>query len=148
MTAEQFIEFGTHPGTIVRVSDIVSIEKLAVAVSGKKRKRYVATGAVVIHTLSIFLTGRGSIELVFDSEALCTATLKMLKMALTPLTIRQPVLPLRPLNPVERMVPRPLQPGGPAKPAPPEAPAAAKPQQLRRLFRGLSWPVLALCAST
>ncbi len=95
MATWQFIELATHPDTIINVSQIVSIEQMETMLSEHKRKAYEVAGspAAVIHALNVSLVGGKSIELVFDSEERCTATLKMVKMALKPLLVKKPTLP-------------------------------------------------------
>jgi len=95
MATWQFIELATHPDTIINVSQIVSIEKVEVVVSDQKRKAYEVAGspAAITHTLSVYLVGGKNIELAFDSEARCIATLKMMRMALKPLLVKKPSLP-------------------------------------------------------
>lgn len=95
MATWQFIELATHPDTIINVSQIVSIEKVETVLSEKKQKAYAVSGSpvVIIHALHISLVGGKNIELAFDSEARCVATLKMMKMALKPLLVIKPSLP-------------------------------------------------------
>ncbi len=95
MATWQFIELATHPDTIINVSQIVSIEKVEVVLSEQKRKAYEVAGspAAIIHAINVYLVGSKNIELVFDSEARCIATLKMVRMALKPLLVKKPSLP-------------------------------------------------------
>lgn len=95
MATWQFIELATHPDTLINVSQIVSVEKVEVVFSDQKRKAYEVAGslATITHAINVCLVGGKNIELVFDSEARCAATLKMMRMALKPLLVKKPLLP-------------------------------------------------------
>lgn len=111
MISAQFIEFDSHPGTLLNVSHITAVEKTAGAVSGKKRKAYEALGmsAAVLYTIRVSLVGRDALDLAFDSEELCAATFKLIKMALTPHVIPKPALSAKPANTTATKKPKPLR---------------------------------------
>lgn len=108
MAIWQFIELATHPDTIINVSQIVSVEKVEVVFSDQKRKAYeaAASPAAISHAINVYLVGGKNIELVFDSEERCAATLKMMRMALKPLLVKKPLLPGE--EPVTPKKPRPF----------------------------------------
>lgn len=113
MVTSQFVEFGGPTNAILNIAHITAIHKVTTTITEHNQRHYrdypVVDGKA--YTIQVYVTGRGGVEIIYESEEIRDEKYESLRRVLAPVCITPDLPPGAPSAPRKTTPRKPKEPG-------------------------------------